>query len=232
MEWNEKVRQTIEWNGKISNQSAKEKAALSLASKVKDGEVIGFGSGSTSLLAAKAIAERLRKEGLNITAIPTSQEMQITCMNLGIPTASLLQKKPDWCFDGADEVDPHGWLIKGRGGAMYREKLVMACSPLRYILVDSTKMVASLGEKFAIPVECQYEAVNHVRQELCRLGAEEVTLRLALAKDGPVITEHGNFILDARFRNVQKDLEQELIRIVGVVESGLFIGYDPVILCS
>ena len=232
MEWNEKYRQTIDWNGQISNQEAKEKVAERLAANVKDGEVIGFGSGSTSLLAARAIAERVRREGLHITAIPTSQEMQISCTGMGIPTASLLQKKPDWCFDGADEVDPHGWLIKGRGGAMYREKLVMACSPVRYILVDSSKMVQSVGENFAIPVECQYEAVNHVREELFGLGAEDVRMRLAKAKDGPVITEHGNFILDARFTNVQEDLERELIRIVGVVETGLFIGYHPVILCS
>lgn len=232
MDWKEEYRQTMSWNGTISNQEAKEKVAQRLAAKVKDGDVIGFGSGSTSLLAARAIAQRVQQEGLKITAIPTSQEMQITCNNLGIPTATLLQKRPDWCFDGADEVDPHGWLIKGRGGAMYREKLVMACSPVRYILVDASKMVQSLGEKFAIPVECQYESVNHVREELFKLGAEAVDMRLAKAKDGPVITEHGNFILDARFRNVQEDLENKLIQIVGVVETGLFIGYDPIILQS
>ncbi|MBQ7915258.1 MAG: ribose 5-phosphate isomerase A [Firmicutes bacterium] len=232
MEWREESKQTMSWNGTISNREAKEAVAAQLAAKVQDGQVIGFGSGSTSLLAAYAIAKRVKEEGLNITAIPTSQEMQITCNNLGIPTATLLQKRPDWCFDGADEVDPHGWLIKGRGGAMYREKLVMACSPVRYILVDDSKMVKSLGEKFSIPVECQFEAVNYVREQLFALGAEYVDMRLAKSKDGPVITEHGNFILDARFTNVQEDLESKLIQIVGVVETGLFIGFDPIILCS
>ncbi len=232
MEWSQEIRQTMSWNGAISNREAKEKVAAQLAEKVKEGDVIGFGSGSTSLLAALAIAKRVKEEGLHITAVPTSQEMQIHCDVLGIPTATLMQKKPDWCFDGADEVDPHGWLIKGRGGAMYREKLVMACSAQRYILVDASKMVQSLGEKFSIPVECQFEAANHVREELFRLGAEDVVLRLAKAKDGPVITEHGNFILDARFTNVQEDLEAKLIQIVGVVETGLFIGYNPTILCS
>ncbi len=224
--------QKMQWNGEIKNREDKERVAREIASKVKDGEVIGFGSGSTSLLAAYAIAERVREEGLKITAIPTSQEMEITCVNLGVQTATLLEARPDWCFDGADEVDPHGWLIKGRGGAMFREKLVMAASPVRYILIDDSKKVETLGEKFAIPVECQYESVQYVRERLFALGAQSVVLWLAKAKDGPVITEHGHFILDARFTNVQENLEQDLIRIVGVVETGLFIGFDPIVICS
>ncbi len=224
--------QKMQWNGEIKNREDKERVAREIASKVKDGEVIGFGSGSTSLLAAYAIAERVREEGLKITAIPTSQEMEITCVNLGVQTATLLEARPDWCFDGADEVDPHGWLIKGRGGAMFREKLVMAASPVRYILIDDSKKVETLGEKFAIPVECQYESVQYVRERLFALGAQSVEMRLAKAKDGPVITEHGHFILDARFTNVQENLEQDLIRIVGVVETGLFIGFDPIVICS
>ena len=224
--------QKMQWNGEIKNREDKERVAREIASKVKDGEVIGFGSGSTSLLAAYAIAGRVREGGLKITAIPTSQEMEITCVNLGVQTATLLEARPDWCFDGADEVDPHGWLIKGRGGAMFREKLVMAASPVRYILIDDSKKVETLGEKFAIPVECQYESVQYVRERLFALGAQSVEMRLAKAKDGPVITEHGHFILDARFTNVQENLEQDLIRIVGVVETGLFIGFDPIVICS
>ena len=153
-------------------------------------------------------------------------------MTLGVQTATLLEARPDWCFDGADEVDPHGWLIKGRGGAMFREKLVMAASPVRYILIDDSKKVETLGEKFAIPVECQYESVQYVRERLFALGAQSVEKRHSKAKDGPVITEHGHFILDARFTNVQENLEQDLIRIVGVVETGLFIGFDPIVICS
>lgn len=232
MNWNPDYMQKMQWNGEIKNREDKERVAREIASKVKDGEVIGFGSGSTSLLAAYAIAERVREEGLKITAIPTSQEMEITCVNLGVQTATLLEARPDWCFDGADEVDPHGWLIKGRGGAMFREKLVMAASPVRYILIDDSKKVETLGEKFAIPVECQYESVQYVRERLFALGAQSVEMRLAKAKDGPVITEHGHFILDARFTNVQENLEQDLIRIVGVVETGLFIGFDPIVICS
>ena len=232
MNWNPDYMQKMQWNGEIKNREDKERVAREIASKVKDGEVIGFGSGSTSLLAAYAIAERVREEGLKITASPTSQEMEITCVNLGVQTATLLEARPDWCFDGADEVDPHGWLIKGRGGAMFREKLVMAASPVRYILIDDSKKVETLGEKFAIPVECQYESVQYVRERLFALGAQSVEMRLAKAKDGPVITEHGHFILDARFTNVQENLEQDLIRIVGVVETGLFIGFDPIVICS
>lgn len=232
MNWNPEQMQNLQWNGEIKNREEKERVAQKVAAKAEDGQVIGFGSGSTSLLAVYAIAERVQKENLRITAIPTSQEMEITCASLGIPTATLLSARPDWCFDGADEVDPHGWLIKGRGGAMFREKMVMAASPIRYILIDESKKVESLGEKFAIPVECQYESLQYVREKLFALGAQSVEMRLAKAKDGPVITEHGHFILDARFTNVQESLERDLIQIVGVVETGLFIGFDPIVICS
>lgn len=232
MEWKQEYKQTMHWNGTISHREAKEVVAAKLAALAKDGDVIGFGSGSTSLLAAEAIARRVREEGLRITAVPTSQEMEIHCSNWGIPTATLLSVRPDWCFDGADEVDPHGWLVKGRGGAMYREKLVMAACPKRYILIDDSKRVSQICEKFSIPVECQCQSVNYVREQLFTLGADRVEMRLAKAKDGPVITEFGNFILDAHFNEVPETLERDMKAIVGVVETGLFIGFDPIVLCS
>ena len=82
-------------------------------------KLFGFGSGSTSYLAVLAIAEKIKKENIKITAIPTSTEIRMLCGKLNIPTATLIEKKPDWCFDGADEVDNNKWLIKGRGGAMF-----------------------------------------------------------------------------------------------------------------
>ncbi len=118
MNWEENVKQKSLWNGEISHLEEKEKVANKLASRVKDGDVIGVGSGSTSFLATKAIAKRMKEENLHITAIPTSYEIKMLCENLGIPTTTLMVQKPDWAYDGADEVTSENWLIKGRGGAM------------------------------------------------------------------------------------------------------------------
>lgn len=229
MNWEENVKQKSLWNGSMSNVEAKERVAKKLAEKVKDGDVIGVGSGSTSFLATKAIAEKMKQENLHITAIPTSYEVKMLCENLGIPTTTLMVQKPDWSYDGADEVDPHNWLVKGRGGAMYKEKLNIAASKLTYILVDDSKLVEHICDKFPIPVEVNPEAINLVRQALFEMGAEDVTLRLAVGKDGPVVTESGNVILDVVFRNVDETYEKKLKSIVGVVETGLFIGYPVVI---
>lgn len=229
MNWNENVSQKIEWNGQISNIEEKQRIALKLAKRVKDGDVIGFGSGSTSLLATKEIAKRVKEENLNILAIPTSHEINMLCLSLGIKTTTLVDKKPDWCFDGADEVNSKNWLIKGRGGAMFREKLNIANCKENYILVDDSKFVENLCDKFPIPIEVYPYAINCVRESLLELGAENITMRLAKGKDGPIITESGNVILDTVFRNIDENMEKTLKQIVGVVETGLFIGYDVII---
>jgi ribose 5-phosphate isomerase A len=229
MNWEENVKQKSLWNGEISNLADKEKLAKKIADRVKDGDVIGVGSGSTSFLATKEIAKKMKEENLHITAIPTSYEIKMLCENLEIPTTTLIEKRPDWSFDGADEVTSDNWLIKGRGGAMYKEKLNIAASPVTYILVDDSKIVEHICDKFPIPVEVTQDAINLVRQALINFGAESVTLRLAKGKDGPVITECGNVILDAVFHNVDETFESKLKNIVGVVETGLFIGYNIVI---
>lgn len=226
MDWNVK-NEYQGWNAEISNKEKKMELAKKIANIVKDGDTIGFGSGSTSYLAIKEIANRINQENINITAIPTSYEIKLLCSSFGIPTASILQKKPDWSFDGADEVDPNGWLIKGRGAAMFKEKLNIQNSEKAYILVDDTKFVNKLGEKFSIPVECYPEALNHVRSRIEQMGAN-CTLRLAKEKDGPVITENGNFILDTKFNNITENLEKELKLIAGVIETGLFVGYKNI----
>ena len=154
-------------------------------------KLFGFGSGSTSYLAVLAIAEKIKKENIKITAIPTSTEIRMLCGKLNIPTATLIEKKPDWCFDGADEVDNNKWLIKGRGGAMFKEKLNMVNSPITYILIDNSKKVNSLGKKHKIPVEIYPDSISYVTDEIIKLGAEEITLRQTKHKDGPVKTENG-----------------------------------------
>ena len=214
------------WSGTVSNRAAKEELGRRIAENVRDGQVIGVGSGSTSYIAIHAIAERVRKEGLNVTAVCTSQEVTLACVALDLSVASLLQRRPDWAFDGADEVDPDRNLIKGRGGAMFMEKIVMHASPRNFILVDQSKLVTRLGGKFPIPVEVLPMAMRVVERELAAIGAVEMALRLAVKKDGPVITEQGNFILDVRFEEIHKALERDIKSIPGVIESGLFMGRD------
>lgn len=229
MDWSKNAQQKIEWNGEISNYEEKLRIAKKIVEKVKDGDVIGVGSGSTSFVATKEIAKKIKEENLNITAIPTSYEINLLCNELGIPTVSLLDKKPDWSFDGADEVNDKNWLVKGRGAAMFREKLNIASSEVTYILVDESKFVKNICDKFPIPVEVIPMAINYVREKLFKLGAEEVILRLAKGKDGPIITEKGNVILDTVLRNVNENTEKQLKSITGVLDSGLFIGYNVVI---
>ncbi len=233
MKWNEEYFQ-IEWSQKISNYEEKLAAAKKLASFAKEGDVIGFGSGSTSFLAVQEIGKRVKDEDLHVTAIPTSNEIRLVCTSLGIPVATLDDARPDWGFDGADEVTPEGWLNKGRGGAMFNEKLIMSNSPKTYILVDKSKFVTKLCENFPVPVECVPAAYKSVTTRLYELGATDVHLRLAgKSKDGPVITENGNYILDAVFADADSSLESAIGQIVGVLESGLFIGYPTEILsCS
>lgn len=230
MRWTNKIANTLQWANEISNREQKEAVANQIAKRVKDGDVIGFGSGSTAFLAIQAISKRIKEENLKIMAIPTSYEIKMTCAILGIPTVSLMEMKPDWGFDGADEVDADNNLIKGRGGAMFAEKLVMKSSPENYILVDDSKLVKNLGEKFAVPVEVFPNAIHLVEESLNQLGATEVQIRLAKKKDGAVITEAGNFILDVRFAQIKPGLEKEIKAIPGVIESGLFMGYNVKIL--
>ena len=226
MNWSKELLEKPAWKEEIANREQKEEIAKKVASIVKDGDVIGFGSGSTSYLAAIEIANRVKNEGINIIAIPTSHEVKMLCTYLEIPTADISEKKPDWCFDGVDEIDINGWIIKGRGAAMFNEKLNMISANKIYILADESKMVERLGEKFLIPVECTPKAINVVKEELYKLGANEIKLRIALKKDGPVITENGNFVLDVRFNQIEEHLERKIKSIPGVVESGLFIGYN------
>ncbi|WP_280744894.1 MULTISPECIES: ribose 5-phosphate isomerase A [unclassified Parabacteroides] len=226
MKWEKNIIDSFPWSKEISRRDEKEKVAAKIAGMVKDGDVIGVGSGSTSYLALLAIAQRVKGEGLHIKAIPTSQEITMTCAQLGIPVTSLMEYQPDWAFDGADEVDPNHSLIKGRGGAMFKEKLLINSSPRNYILTDSSKMVSRLGMKFPVPVEVFPQALTYVGKALEELSPREIKLRMAEGKDGPIITENGNLILDVWFDAIPDTTETALKSITGVIESGLFIGYQ------
>ena len=148
MEWENQLIQELQWSNKISNKASKELVAQEIAGLAKDGDVIGAGSGSTVYLTLFALAQRVKQESLHIEIIPASAEISMTCIQLGLPQTTLWNKRPDWTFDGADEVDPHNNLIKGRGGAMFKEKLLIKSSGKTYIIVDESKLVSKLGSKY------------------------------------------------------------------------------------
>jgi len=232
MNWQSNLIKNLPWSDTIINKEGKQKVADKIAEKVKDGDVLGVGSGSTVYMALLAIAKRIKEEKLNIKAIPTSIEIGMVCTKLGIPLNSIFESRPDWLFDGADEVDPNHNLIKGRGGAMFKEKLLISTSPLNYIIIDDTKLVDKLGTNFPVPIEVFPLALLHVEKELEKLEVESILLRPAKGKDGPVITENGNVILDVHFTEITDMLELKIKSITGVIESGLFINYSVEILLA
>lgn len=229
MNWNEDTYNKFDLSD-ISNLEAKEKVAEKIVDKIKDGDVIGFGSGSTSYLATIAIANIVKEKGWNIFAVPTSKKIEDLCKKLEIPVMNLNESSLDWSFDGADEVNTKRWLIKGLGAAMFKEKLNIISSPITYILIDESKKVNKLGEKCKVPVECFPGAEKLVIKELISLGAYDITKREDRSTKEALITESGNIILDAKFDNIEENLEKQIKLIPGVIESGLFIGYNTMIL--
>jgi ribose 5-phosphate isomerase A len=202
---------------------------------VKSGMKLGLGTGSTAIPAVRHIGFLMRQGVLkDIRAVPTSFQTTIECEKWGIPLFTLnsaeIGGSLDLSIDGADEVDPQGRLIKGGGGALLVEKIVAYASAAYAIVVDESKLVPNLALRFPVPLEVIPEARVPAVRTLEALGAE-VVLREAVRKAGPVITEHGNLLLDLRFpRPVDPSaLETEFNRIPGVVENGFFTRLPPTV---
>jgi ribose 5-phosphate isomerase A len=202
---------------------------------VKSGMKLGLGTGSTAVHAVRRVGELLAQGVLrDISAFATSFQTEIECEKLGIPVYSLNSKELscglDITIDGADEVDPQNRLIKGGGGAMLIEKLAAYSSTLFAIIVDESKLVQNMGTGFPVPVEVVPSARVQAARVFEKLGAS-VIIREALRKAGPVITEHGNLILDIRFGSPVDPvtMETELNKTPGVVENGFFTGNIPVV---
>ena len=207
--------------------------ARALAKRVKDGDVLGLGSGTTVELAVDQIGQRIARENIRVTVVPTSFRIAMVAEASGLQVLSPgLARELDWGFDGADEIDDNFNVIKGRGAAMLLEKIVAKRLKSYVIIASEEKMVSRLGTRVPIPLEVIPEALHLVTKELTALGAREIVTREASAKYGPIITEHGNIVLDAWFDNVEPKLEGMLKAITGVVESGLFAGYVSEILIA
>ncbi|HPR41124.1 MAG TPA: ribose-5-phosphate isomerase RpiA [Candidatus Methanofastidiosa archaeon] len=187
---------------------------------VKDGQVIGLGTGSTVAYFAEALGERILN-GESFLAVPTSYQSIDLCKKYGITLTTLDEHRPECAFDGADEVDKSNNLIKGRGGAMTQEKIVDYYSNEFFVLVDKSKLVKILGSNFPLPIEVIPKAIKPVIDKLSEMGSPMV--RPAINKDGPVITDNGNFIVDLKtiIKN-PKEMEININNIPGVVENGIF----------
>jgi ribose 5-phosphate isomerase A len=208
-------------------EAAKRKAALAAVKHVKDGFVVGLGSGSTAAYAIEALGERIKREKLSLLAVPTSYQAFLLAVKCGIAVTTLDEHPViDVTIDGADQIDAKLNLIKGMGAALAREKIVASASKMNIIIADESKKVAVLGEKgHSVPVEVLPFAITTVKRRIEAVGGKAV-LREGKGKLGPVITDNGNAIIDASFGSIDNvaELEKKLKMIPGVVETGLFIG--------
>jgi len=190
---------------------------------VRDGMVVGLGTGSTAHFAIKRLGMMV-SQGLDIIGIPTSVQTEQIAKESGIPLSNLEEHPEiDVTIDGADEVDPNLDLIKGMGGALLREKIVASASRIEVIVVDTSKIVDILGTKSPLPVE-----VNKFGWKICfeRLKAFGCEVRLRKRDDDIFITDNGNYIIDCSFESITdpKGLESQINNLPGVMENGLFLG--------
>ena len=191
---------------------------------IEAGMVIGIGSGSTAAYMIQALARRLQAGLKIIGAVPTSEATEQLARSLGIPLTNLnTYPDLDLAIDGADEVDSHLNLIKGGGGALLREKIVASASRRFIVIADSTKLVSQLGQRAVLPVETIPFGVAPVSRRLQALGA---SVQVRRHTNQVFLTDNGNLILDCSFAGGITDpteLESRIRRIVGVVETGLFL---------
>lgn len=205
----------------------KQAVALAAVEQIRDGMVLGLGSGSTAALMIQGLGERLRSGALrDIVGVTTSFQGEVLAAELGIPLRSLNAiDRIDLAIDGADEVDPAFQLIKGGGACHVQEKLVARRADRFVVVVDSTKLVDRLNLGFLLPVEVLPGAWRQVRGQLADMGGA-AALRMAVRKAGPVVTDQGNLVLDVRFDGGIADpraLEKEINNLPGVLENGLFV---------
>lgn len=207
----------------MSIEQEKRLAGEAAAELVESGMIVGLGTGSTAAYAIRRLGERVR-EGLRIRGVPTSLQTAELANAVGIETMDIGQVRHiDLTIDGADEIDPALNLIKGGGGALFREKIVAAASARLVIFADHTKLVPRLGA-FPLPVEVNPFGWQLAAARIRDLGARDVALRRVA--DGAFVTDNHGYVLDCHFGQIEDParLAEQLKRITGVMEIGLFIG--------
>ncbi len=209
--------------------SGKERAAAAALQYVRDGMVVGAGSGSTAQIFLEMLAGRIRSEGIEVSIVPTSSEVEVNAVELGM--GGLIRQlwqvdRIDVAIDGADAIDGHRNLIKGGGGALTREKIVDYWASSFIVIADEGKVVASIPGGRPIPIEVIPFAWRAVKEAVERRLGGEARLRIGSDKRGPVVTDNGNYVLDYIHSSEEIDAgeERELKSIPGVVEVGIFNG--------
>ena len=207
----------------MSRDEIKKEVGIYAADFVQQGMTIGIGSGSTVHWFIEELGRRL-KQGLEITAVPTSMQSKQLASNAAIPISDLNSiDKLVLTIDGADEIDPQGQLIKGGGGALLQEKIVAASSVELIIIADSSKLVRQLG-KFPLPVEVIQFGYKQVEKKIMAAG---LCRKISLRKNANevFVTDQGHYILDCYYEKITdpETLNRALHLIPGVVETGLFV---------
>ncbi len=208
-----------------------DKARLSAAAQaireIKNDSTIGLGSGSTVLKALELAAEKIKKEKLDVSFVPTSYQMEIAAKRLGLKTAQLEEDRElEMALDGADQVQWRSLdMVKGGGAALLREKVVDSSARRLVVVIDEKKLAKTLGGEQPIPVEIVPFGYHSTLAKIKRVS-EKAVLREATGKVGPVVTDNGNLIVDAYFRNLRRPdiVHERLKKMPGVVETGLFLG--------
>nr|WP_040979225.1 ribose 5-phosphate isomerase A [Oceanobacillus jeddahense] len=210
--------------------SDKQRAAEKAAEKVKDGMVLGIGSGSTVNYMLKKLAKRMEEEGLQIKGIPSSKKTEKLANELGIPLTTFAEnRKIDLAIDGADEIDEHLQLSKGGGGSLVREKMVDSIADYFIVIAGEDKLVKSLGE-FPLPVEVVPFGWELTEKRLADLGCQTA---LRYQEGERFISDNGNYIIDCQFEIIDdpEKLHSEIKSLLGVVETGIFVNMvDEVII--
>lgn len=200
----------------------KRNAGYKAAEYVKDGDILGLGTGSTTHYFIEKVGMRIKEEGIKVMGIPTSYQSLLLAKEWNIPITSLEEHDIDLAVDGADEVDTDFNLIKGGGAAHTMEKIVDYAADKFIVIVDESKYVDDIGG-VPVPVEVIPESSRTAIKALEDMGAN-CEIRMAERKDGPVITDNGNFVVDAKFDKIESPmhLEIDINTIPGVVENGIF----------
>jgi len=214
----------------MSMDELKKAAAADALTLVESGMRLGLGTGSTAKIFVDLLAERMKREGLKLIAVPTSEATRLQAESLGIPLTTLDETPElDLAIDGADELDAQLNLIKGGGAAHLRDNIVELAAKRFVVIADETKEVAVLG-KFPLPLEVVPFGLAATRQRITRVIEKADCageLRLRLKADGTTVkTDGGNFVLDAHLGSIPDParLADALDHVTGLVEHGLFIG--------
>lgn len=209
---------------KIENKEEKIELAKKILNKIKDGQTIGAGSGTTVYLTIIEIGKMLEKNNWHITIIPASNEIENICKQYknNIKIGNLLENEIEWGFDGADEVDENNNLLKGAGNALFREKInILNSHSTTYILADKTKFVKKLGEKHMLPIEIFPSATKYVYDQLDKIGIKDAVYK--------GITDNNNVMINVKFNDnviLNNELAEKIKLITGVIESGLFMNLN------